>query len=85
MQDPHTIRMSCSAAYSDGSYLFDGTQLIADTAIRPAPGAAAGRYQIIDLHILVPKAKAEELLDGIRAGKVALEVEGMKTVLEQAA
>jgi hypothetical protein len=85
VSDPHTIRISCNAAYSDGRYLFDGTLLIADTAIRPAPGAAAGRYQIVDLHILVPKAKAEELLDGIRAGKVALDIEGMKTTLEQAA
>ncbi len=85
MPAANVVRLTCNAVYSDGSPLLDNIQLITKASLQPMPlGPGSDNYQVVELRIAVPKAQAEELLDGISSGVAELYVEGMKTFLEQA-
>lgn len=82
----HAVTISCRAVYTDGSFLFDEDKLIATTDIREFLAddtLVAKDYRRIIIDIAVPRSKAEEFLDGLRSGKIELDVDSMKSPLEQ--
>jgi hypothetical protein len=85
MNKPHVIKVSCAAAYKDGSLLFDDAELIADTLLKPPTIESEGLYGIIELRLAVPSVKTEAMLNGLRSGLVSLYIEGMKSEVDQAA
>lgn len=84
----HVVTLSCHAEYSDGSFLFDGEDLVCDTKLQPFGGIDAEstivkEYQCVTIQIAVPRAQAEAFLEGLRTGKVELYIDSMKSLLEQ--
>jgi hypothetical protein len=76
------VKVRCSAAYKDGTYLFGAENedelLLADSFIVNSK-LPNSDYKAVELRILVPCRKAEALVNGMRSGVLQLYVESMKS------
>lgn len=82
MSQQKVIKVSTSAAYRNGQFLFDNNELIADTK-EFVPKQSQPGLRFVDIRFAIPSVHADDFLAGLQTGQVALTVDSMASAVER--
>jgi len=81
MADFRKTRVLLTAVYRNGDVLRQDHAVPARVSVQPIPGA--GKFRELSLRLVVTPEISEELLEGICAGTVSMNIEQMPTAVDR--